>query len=172
LPVGADIAARAATDVGGLPVTDPPRFIDPADPMNATDKTVRKIADTLTAGPAAARSWQALLGLLVVTVSYLALTPHPLAGIDTGWDKLNHLLAFTALAFAGCLSYPTSRSARTLLLCGLFAFGGLIEILQFFVPGRSSEWGDLLGDAIGIALGAVAAKVVLHIASTQRARSR
>jgi VanZ family protein len=45
------------------------------------------------------------------------------------------------------------------------AFGGLIEVLQLFVPGRSSEWGDLLADSVGIAGGAVIAAYVLRAVS-------
>ena len=108
--------------------------------------------------------------MLIVTVSYLALVPTPPASLDSGWDKLNHMLAFTALACSGCLSYPFSGRRRTLMLFGLLIFGGLIELLQLFVPGRSSEWGDLLADSIGIACGALIAACVLRAASTRSAR--
>ena len=111
-----------------------------------------------------ARTWRALLVLLIVAVSYLALTPHPPAGVDTGWDKLNHMSAFTALALCAHLGYPASRRARGVLLGALLAYGGLIEALQSFVPGRSAEWGDLLADAVGIASGAALAAVVLCVA--------
>jgi VanZ family protein len=104
-------------------------------------------------GTAAAR-WRLALGLLIVAVSYLALTPKPPEGVDTGWDKLAHALAFTALAFAGSLSYPISRRMRNRMWCGLFVFGGVIEVVQLYVPGRSMELGDLLADSIGIACGA------------------
>lgn len=98
-----------------------------------------------------------LLYLLIVGVSYLALTPKPPTGIDTGWDKLNHTLAFAALAISAWLAYPASHRTRLLWLGALLAFGGLIEILQLFVPGRSAESGDLLADALGIACGAAIA---------------
>ena len=92
--------------------------------------------------------------LLLVVVSCLALTPKPLEGADSGLDKVAHLLAFTALAFSAYLGFPASRGGtRMALLCGLLTYGGLIEVVQFFVPGRSSEWGDLLADGIGIVFG-------------------
>ena len=100
--------------------------------------------------------------LLIVAVSYLALTPKPPANFDFGWDKLNHLLAFMTLAFCASLGSSASRGTRLLWLCALLAFGGLIEVLQQFVPGRSPEWGDLLADSIGIASGAVVAALVLR----------
>jgi len=139
--------------------------------MLPSAKPIRRLARTIAAGSAAAQSWKVLLVLLVVAVSYLALTPHPPARVDTGWDKLNHLLAFTALAFSASLSYPASRRTHVLLLCALLAFGGLIEILQLFVPGRSSEWGDLFADSIGIVCGVVVASLVLRIAPAPTLRS-
>lgn len=116
--------------------------------------------------------WRALLLLLIVVVSYLALTPEPPASITLGWDKLNHLAAFTALAFSAYLSFRASRVTLLILLIGLLAFGGLIEILQLFVPGRSSEWGDLLADSIGIACGAFIASSALWAVSRLQRHSR
>lgn len=105
----------------------------------------------------APRVWRAILVLLIITVSYLALTPAPPHGADLGWDKLNHISAFSALAFAGWLGVPSPRRSRLLMLVSLLAYGGAIEIIQLYVPGRSCEWSDLLADAIGIAGGALVA---------------
>jgi VanZ family protein len=114
------------------------------------------------------RTWRALLVLLLVVVSCLALTPKPLVGLESGLDKVGHLMAFTALAFSGCLAFPATRRTRTALLFGLLAYGGLIEVLQLFVPGRSAEWGDLLADGIGIAFGAALAALVVRLGLRQR----
>ncbi len=103
--------------------------------------------------------------LLLVAVGSLALSPGPPPGISFGWDKLNHMLAFTALAFSGYLGFQAYRGVRVLLLCALLAFGALIEVLQIFIPGRSSEWGDLLADSIGIACGAGIASAALWATS-------
>ncbi len=119
----------------------------------------------MTAITAATPAWRVLLLLLIVAVGYLALTPAPPPTMDTGWDKLNHALAFTALAFAGCQGVPATRVGRTLLLAALLSLGGAIEIFQLFVPGRSSEWGDLFADSIGIACGTLMATGVLWLAS-------
>ena len=102
--------------------------------------------------------------LLLVVVTYLALTPKPLVGLESGLDKVGHLLAFTALAFTGYLGVPT----RTALPFGLLAYGGLIELLQLFVPGRSAEWGDLLADGIGIGVGIGLAAFVIRFWLRQR----
>lgn len=114
-----------------------------------------------------ARTWRVLLVLLLVVVSYLALTPKPPEGFESGLDKVAHLLAFTSLAFAGYLGFPASRGIRTALVFGLLAYGGLIELLQLFVSGRSSEWGDLLADGIGIGVGIGLAAAVIRFGLRQ-----
>ena len=108
-----------------------------------------------------------MLALLVVAVGSLTLTPAPPAAIDFGWDKLNHVLAFSALAFSASLSCPALRRMRLLLHFMLFGYGGLIEVLQLFVPGRACEWGDLFADSVGIVLGAVLAAGLIRTVSGQ-----
>lgn len=110
------------------------------------------------------RAWRVLLLLLLAVISYLALSPAPPPGMDTGWDKLNHLLAFASLALAACFStgsgpLPALRSALALL-----AYGGLIEVLQTLLPPRQGEWADLLADAMGIGLGLLAAALLRRLA--------
>jgi VanZ family protein len=75
-------------------------------------------------------------------------TSHPLP--STGWDKTNHLLAFCTLAFVGGRAYPVRLAV---LSAGLMTLGGVIELLQWCTPDRHAEWGDLLADAVGIAMG-------------------
>lgn len=108
-------------------------------------------------GLSATRLWKAVLLALLVGVAVLALMSKPPTGAGFGWDKVNHGLAFTALGFSAYLGYPSSRGTRIRWLCFLVAFGALIEVLQHYVPGRSSEWGDLLADSIGVVGGAVVA---------------
>jgi VanZ family protein len=112
-----------------------------------------RLARALAAIVGAMRAWRALLLLLIAVISYFALSPRPPAAIDFGWDKLNHLAAFAALTVSACLSFPASRASLPVLALALLGYGGLIEVVQLFVPGRSSEWSDLLADSIGIACG-------------------
>jgi VanZ family protein len=137
--------------------------------MTAPPTLIQRLRRAAAACAAAPRAWRLLLVLLIAVVSYLALTPSPPADLDTGWDKLNHLLAFTTLAVTASLSWPASRAMRVLLLCALLGFGGSIEVLQQFVPGRSPEWGDLLAGSIGVACGAVIAAFVLRVLRVMRA---
>ena len=100
------------------------------------------------------RNWfrWAFVGFVIV-VTYLALTPAPPPRLTTGWDKLNHALAFATLAFFGDNGFITTHRRRLLGAIALIAHGASIEIAQHFVPSRSSEWGDLLADVVGVAIG-------------------
>lgn len=97
--------------------------------------------------PPLLRRWAFWLCVLAVLV--LALVPVGTPLPSTGWDKTNHALAFCAMAVLGRWAYPRAMAA---LLWGLFAYGGLIELLQSFTPDRSCEWGDWLADCVGLAL--------------------
>ena len=104
----------------------------------------------------------ALFALLIATISWLALSPHPPSGVSTGWDKANHALAFAALMGSGRLAWPP----RLALLAGaLLAYGVLIELLQAQIPGRSAEAWDVLADALGIAIGAAAHALITRISA-------
>jgi VanZ family protein len=123
----------------------------------------RRLAHILLAATQATRVWKVILLVLIGVVGWLTLTPKPPPAIDLGWDKLNHVAAFMALGFSAYLSYPDSARRRVAALCAMVALGGLIEILQLYVPGRSSEWGDLLADAIGVGAGAIVAVLLLRL---------
>jgi len=103
------------------------------------------------------RPWRWALLLLAALVTVLALVPAPPRPMDLGWDKLNHVAAFAAMAVCAAFGWRGARAARLAVLLALLAFGGAIELLQLQVPNRSGEWGDLGADAIGIGLGALLA---------------
>ena len=86
--------------------------------------------------------------LAVLVLSLMPVVPHM---PSTGWDKSNHMLAFAVLAVLGLWGYP---GRMVVLLLGLLAYGGLIEVLQSFTPDRFAEWADLLADALGLIVGA------------------
>jgi len=115
---------------------------------------------TLLTSEPARRAWRYTGLLLFCVISYLALTPTPPKGLDTGWDKANHLLAFASLAFCGFWSLQTFKQRLLGLPLSLLAYGAAIELIQFFVPGRSCEWADLAADSIGIALGLLFACII------------
>lgn len=107
------------------------------------------------------RTWRIVLLVLVLVVAWFALVPLPPRAFTTGWDKLNHASAFAALALSARLAFPAARAAGWRIAVALLAYGALIEIVQLFVPGRESEWADLLGDGVGVGIGMVLATWVL-----------
>jgi VanZ family protein len=135
--------------------------------MKPEDPPLHTVPAAGSYGTGSANAWRLVLVALLVAVSYLALSPKPPPGIDLGWDKLNHMAAFAALAFCACRSFRASRRKRWVAACGLLVYGGLIEVLQLAVPGRSSAWGDLLADAIGIVCGMAIARALWWWGSTR-----
>ena len=110
-----------------------------------------------------ARAWRIALVLLVLVVTWLAVVPMPPRALTTGWDKLNHASAFGALALTARLAFPLGRIAAWRIVIALIAYGGLIEIVQLFVPGRDSDWADLLADSIGVGIGLLVATGLLAL---------
>lgn len=105
---------------------------------------------TLEALIRAKNAWRWLTGMLVLAVCWLAFAPSE--DVPTAfWDKANHALAFAAMSFSARFAFPRHFWPSML---GLAAFGFGIEVVQFFLPGRNSEWFDLLSDLVGIAIGA------------------
>jgi VanZ family protein len=115
-------------------------------------------------------AWRVLLALLLALVLLLALTPAPPQSMDLGWDKLNHLMAFTVLALCASMAEPASWRRRVGWLLGLLAYGAAIELLQLLTPGRQGDWADLLADALGIVSGAVLGAALLHGVARRQAR--
>lgn len=119
---------------------------------------------SLATAPARRPLWRGLLALLLVVITWLALSPVPPSTVDTGWDKLNHLLAFAALAFV-CVWALWRQPRQWLLLSAvLLAYGGAIEIAQGLLPPRQPDGLDMLADGVGVLLGLVAAWWVARLA--------
>ncbi len=96
----------------------------------------------------------------MAVVAGIALALWPAPELSEPWfphaDKVQHGVAFAGLVGLGCLGQlrPLVR-----LCAGLLLLGAAIEVAQSFTATRSAEWADLLADAIGIAIGSLAAAV-------------
>jgi VanZ family protein len=120
------------------------------------------LTQALSGHPDTARFWRITLALLLCAITWLSLTSVPPQQASLGWDKLNHAAAFTTLAAVALLGYGP---AWLRIAAALMAYGGLIEVLQFFTVTRSAEWGDLLADAVGIGSGLLLGMAVVQVAS-------
>lgn len=113
-------------------------------------------------------AWRVMLALLVIIITALALVPAPPPTLSTGWDKANHALAFAALAFASVWAAWPQPRRWALLFVVVLAYGGAIEIAQSFLPPREADWADLAADAVGIALGLLAAAPLVWASPPRR----
>lgn len=82
-------------------------------------------------------------------VFIMAVLPNPPQILVTPSDKVQHALAFVALALLGWAAYP--RLGLVKLVIGLSAFGALIEVAQM-IPSlnRDSEALDWVADMAGV----------------------
>jgi VanZ family protein len=85
----------------------------------------------------------------LLMITYLATTHIHYPVIEDIHDKAGHLLAFYVLALLTDFSFPDSRLnlSKTALVLG---YGLLIEIIQYFLPGRLCSVYDLTADALGL----------------------
>ncbi len=66
-------------------------------------------------------------------------------------DKIKHITAFFTLSFLLNRSSSTLQHRFRNMLALLF-FGFFIEVVQYFIPSRDSDWMDILADFVGILL--------------------
>jgi VanZ family protein len=95
----------------------------------------------------------------IVVVSVLSLTPGDVLPAIDVWDKLQHVLAYLALAVTGGVAFSGGHRLSRLAI-GLLILGGTLEALQGLVPGRVVSFGDAVANAIGVALGLAIARIV------------
>jgi VanZ family protein len=88
--------------------------------------------------------------LLVLFISYAAVTPVEGGASVPYIDKLLHFVAFLILTFFMDLSIkkPLLLSKVALIFLILYAF--LIELVQYFLSYRSAEVFDFISDLLGI----------------------
>ena len=94
--------------------------------------------------------FRVLLVVALLAIFFLATTSLTIPVAQDMNDKLNHVIAFFALALLVDLSFP-AWTFRTKVLV-LIAYGLSIEIAQAYLPYRSCSLFDLGADAGGLAL--------------------
>ena len=90
---------------------------------------------------------------------WLSLTPAPPQVDFEASDKLGHLLAYAALMFWFCRLYA-ARHARLAHGIAFVALGVVLELAQGASGYRSYEIADLLANALGVAAGWGAARLI------------
>lgn len=96
-------------------------------------------------------------GLFIATLSSRSVIVLP----PGQWDKLGHFSAYGLFAVLGFFIVKTRKSYQWLCL-GIIVFGGLLEVVQYYIPGRVASFYDLGANSIGVVLGAIGATVLLE----------
>ena len=97
----------------------------------------------------------------LAVVAWGELTPRPPEVAAHFWDKSEHFTAYFGLALLASLAWGLRRSVLLVLL-GVIALGGALEILQSFT-GRDAEWLDELANSLGAVMGTALACAYLAI---------
>lgn len=77
-------------------------------------------------------------------------------------DKVEHGIAFYALALLADFSFPQNGFGRAKML-SLLSYGLAIEIIQYFLPYRSFSLLDLGADAVGLVIYGVSLPMLKHM---------
>ncbi|MGD9387068.1 MAG: VanZ family protein [Gammaproteobacteria bacterium] len=111
--------------------------------------------------PRVVLAWRLLAGAMALAIAVGSLLPSMPGAVAAFSDKVLHYLAYVALALVFTAAF--SRRHWLGIAVGLAVFGGAIELLQHWLPGkRSGEWLDMGANLAGIATGLVAALAVPH----------
>ena len=90
-----------------------------------------------------------LFFIVLMLVTWQALTPQMLEPVESINDKLGHALVFLLLAAISDHAYATTRyNLKKIVL--LMLYGISIEIIQHYVPGRTFSFLDMLADGSGL----------------------
>ena len=99
------------------------------------------------------RLWLALWALMIVAVVVLSLMPGPPIPQALTIAKIDHMIAYLALAVFAVQLYGTRRSQFQIALA-LVGLGIALELAQGYLTNyRDMSAYDALADAIGVALG-------------------
>ncbi|CAK0758681.1 membrane hypothetical protein [Gammaproteobacteria bacterium] len=96
------------------------------------------------------RIWLAVGAILLTTVWWLSLTPHPISLDLTYGDKWGHLVAYTTLMLWAAWLWPHRRWLSGISLC---VMGVVLEVLQAMTGYRFFEFTDMAANAMGVILG-------------------
>jgi VanZ family protein len=88
-----------------------------------------------------------LLSAAIVVLSIVPAPLRPSTGAPSGWE---HAGIFFLTGFAFAVGYPMGRSWK---IAALISFCAMIEIMQFWAPGRHARLSDFLIDSLAVGLG-------------------
>ena len=105
------------------------------------------------------------LGLALLIITSMALTPTPGEVQQSVNDKLGHAMAFLLLAFLSHASWPAIRFGWQ-QAGALLGYGLALEVIQYFIPNRYFSLLDLAADLAGIVLYILLIPFIRHLLRT------
>jgi VanZ family protein len=100
--------------------------------------------------------------ILVATIVILSLVPPSLRPVTEAPHALEHFAIFALCGYTFGLGYPSRYLFHAV---ALVTFAGVIEVLQFAVPGRHARVLDFVVDAIASCAGVFVGWVTLKVTS-------
>ena len=108
-----------------------------------------------------------LLLIMLMLVTWQALSPQPIEQTQAINDKLGHALVFFMLAGISDHAFAVSKFGSKKIIY-LMLYGMAIECLQYFVPGREFSLLDMLADAAGLMIyGLIINYIILREPTTE-----
>ncbi len=98
----------------------------------------------------------------MIIILYLTTTPAEYSIANKISDKLSHGLAFFSLAMLADFSFPLGRF-NWKKVCPLFAYGVLIECIQYFLPYRDFSLLDIVADTLGLVVYPLFVPVMMYL---------
>jgi VanZ family protein len=98
----------------------------------------------------------------LIALAVLSLLPRdnvPRTELGGHWD---HILAYASTALLFAIS--AHRRSWPIILLALIAYAGVLEVLQSFVPGRTSQIGDFSYSAVGVITGFIVVRLIQLVA--------
>jgi hypothetical protein len=108
--------------------------------------------------------------ICVAAIAYLSLVPHSMEIRTTLPGGVEHAIAYAGTAALLKLGY--SRQPLWVIASALFAYSGVLEVLQTFVDGRLSEVVGALWSGGGALVGAFAAEAILSLRRSSQTSHR
>jgi VanZ family protein len=99
--------------------------------------------------------WLAIGWLILTVIVYLSVAPLPVELPASGGDKIGHVLAYAVAMFWFGQIYGELRP-RLFIAAALVGLGIGLEYVQAFTHYRTFDYGDMVADALGVALGWIA----------------
>jgi hypothetical protein len=90
--------------------------------------------------------------LAILTIAVLSLVPGEIRPHTLSVSQLEHVIAYAITGALLAVGYPI-LTQRVLIVAGLTCYAGILEIIQLWVPGRTSKIIDLVAGSSGALAG-------------------